>query len=57
MHFKLGKCDIYLVTNVLSQKKLSDQEAIKLYKLRWGVEVYQPECTSSVLLYKSAASD
>jgi len=39
LHFKLGKCDIYLVTNVLSQKRLSDKQAIKLYQLRWGVEL------------------
>jgi hypothetical protein len=26
-----------------------------LYKSRWQIEVYQPECTSSVLLYQVAA--
>lgn len=30
---------IYLVTNVLSVKKLSDHQASKLYRLRWGVEL------------------
>ena len=39
MHFKLGKCNIYLVTNVLDEKQLSAQQAIKLYQLRWGVEL------------------
>jgi hypothetical protein len=30
---------IYLVTNVLSTKALSDRQAGKLYRLRWGVEL------------------
>lgn len=39
LHFKLGRCEVYLVTNVLSKKRLSDKQAIKLYRLRWGVEL------------------
>lgn len=39
LHFRLGKCNVYLVTNVLNQKLLSDKQAIKLYQLRWGVEL------------------
>ena len=30
---------IYLVTNALSTKALSDRQAAKLYRLRWGVEL------------------
>jgi len=30
---------IYLVTNVLSAKELSDRQAASLYRLRWGVEL------------------
>ena len=30
---------VYLVTNVLSTKALSDSQASKLYRLRWGVEL------------------
>jgi hypothetical protein len=30
---------VYLVTNVLSTKALSDSQAAKLYRLRWGVEL------------------
>jgi hypothetical protein len=30
---------VYLVTNVLSTKALSDRQAAKLYRLRWGVEL------------------
>lgn len=39
LHFKLGKCNIYLVTNVLDQKQLSDKQALQLYQLRWGIEL------------------
>lgn len=39
LHFKLGKCHVYLVTNVLHQNLLSDKQAIQLYQLRWGVEL------------------
>jgi Transposase DDE domain len=30
---------VYLVTNVLSEKQLSDRQAAQLYRLRWGVEL------------------
>jgi len=35
-----GKHPMYLVTSVLSQKDLSDRQAIEIYKARWGIEVY-----------------
>ena len=35
-----GKHPMYLVTNVLAQKDLSDQQAVKIYKARWGIEVF-----------------
>ena len=35
-----GKHPIHLVTNVLSQKKLSDRNAAKIYQARWGIEVF-----------------
>jgi hypothetical protein len=46
---------VYLVSNVLSTKALSDRQAARLYRLRWGVEVYQPECVSTAGLYQLAA--
>lgn len=39
LHFQLGRCQIYLVTNVLDKKRLSDREATRLYQLRWGIEL------------------
>jgi hypothetical protein len=30
---------VYLVTNVLARKAMSDQQAAQLYRLRWGVEL------------------
>jgi Transposase DDE domain len=30
---------VYLVTNVLARKALSDQQAAQLYRMRWGVEL------------------
>jgi hypothetical protein len=39
LHLQVGRCTMSLVTNVLDDKKLSDKEAIQLYRLRWGVEL------------------
>jgi hypothetical protein len=39
LHLQVGRCTMSLVTNVLDDKKLSVKEAIRLYKLRWGVEL------------------
>jgi len=35
-----GKQTLYLVTNVLNRRSLTDAEAKKLYELRWGEEVF-----------------
>jgi hypothetical protein len=39
LHLQVGRCTMSLVTNVLDDKKLGDKEAIRLYRLRWGVEL------------------
>lgn len=39
LHFKLGRCNIYLVTNVLSEQRLTSKQTIEMYQLRWGVEL------------------
>jgi hypothetical protein len=35
-----GKNPMCLVTNVLSKKRLSDQQVAKIYKARWGIELF-----------------
>ena len=35
-----GKHPMHLITNVKSQKNLSDRQAIAIYKARWGIEVF-----------------
>jgi hypothetical protein len=35
-----GKQPVYLVTSVLSQERLSDQQAVEIYRRRWGIELY-----------------
>lgn len=35
-----GKHPVYLVTNVLNKKDLSDRNAAEIYKARWGIEVF-----------------
>ncbi len=35
-----GKHSVYLVTNVLNKKRLSDRSAAEIYKARWGIEVF-----------------
>lgn len=35
-----GKHPVYLVTSVLSQKKLTDRQLLEIYRARWGIEVF-----------------
>jgi hypothetical protein len=35
-----GKHPMYLVTNVLGRRDLSDRQAAEIYKARWGIEVF-----------------
>jgi len=35
-----GKAAVYLLTNVLSQQRLSDKTAGDIYRLRWGAEIF-----------------
>lgn len=39
LHFHDGHGEVYLVTNELSSRKLSDSCASKIYRRRWGIEV------------------
>jgi hypothetical protein len=39
LQLKVGRCRMHLLTNVLEEEQLSDAEAVRLYKLRWGVEL------------------
>jgi Transposase DDE domain len=39
IRLQVGRCEMWLVTNVLAEKHLSDREAVRLYQLRWGVEL------------------
>jgi hypothetical protein len=36
---KIGKTKMWMLTNVLSRKKLPKKKIVKYYKMRWGVEV------------------
>jgi hypothetical protein len=35
-----GKHPVYLVTNVLSQTRLTDRQVVELYARRWGIELF-----------------
>lgn len=39
LHFHDGRGEVYLVTNVLSEKELTDRQAGEIYRRRWGVEL------------------
>jgi hypothetical protein len=39
LRFQGGKSPVYLITNILSDRELSDRQALRLYRLRWGVEL------------------
>lgn len=36
---KVGKTKMWMLTNVLSRKKLTKKQIIRFYKMRWGIEV------------------
>ena len=38
MKFRTGRCEIFAVTNVLSERKRTVAQAKKLDQARWGVE-------------------
>jgi len=35
-----GKQPVFLVTSVLSKQRLSDKQAIEIYRYRWGIELF-----------------
>jgi IS4 transposase len=35
-----GKQPVYLVTSVLSKQRLSDKQAVEIYRYRWGIELF-----------------
>ncbi len=35
-----GKQPVYLVTSVLSKQRLSDKQAVEIYRHRWGIELF-----------------
>lgn len=37
--FRMGRCEIFAVTNALSERALTAAQARRLYRVRWGVEV------------------
>jgi hypothetical protein len=39
LRFQVGKCDMHLVTSVLSKDDLTDKQALELYRRRWGIEL------------------
>lgn len=45
---------ITIVTTLLDKRRFSAEDIAEVYGLRWDVEVYQPDCTSSARLYQLA---
>jgi IS4 transposase len=39
-----GSKSIYLVTSVLDEKRLSDAQAVAIYRRRWGIELFYRHC-------------
>ncbi len=39
LHFHDGRGEVYLVTNELDNRQLSDSQASEIYRRRWGIEV------------------
>jgi len=38
-HFQLGRCQMYVVSSVVDEEKMSAEQVKELYKLRWGIEL------------------
>jgi hypothetical protein len=36
---RVGRCRMWLVSNVLTETELSEQQAVELYRRRWGIEL------------------
>jgi len=47
-----GEQEVYLLTNVLDPKRLSDEDAGVLYEMRWGIEVFQADYDEKDNLYR-----
>ena len=54
-HPKRGESVIENITLVTNLLDVPAEVIALVYQHRWTIEVYQPDCTSSALLYKSAA--
>jgi hypothetical protein len=39
LSLQVGRCKMHLVTNVLDEENLTVEDAIRLYQLRWGIEL------------------
>ena len=39
LQLQVGRRKMWLVTNVLDEKELSEAEAVRFYRLRWGIEL------------------
>ena len=46
---------IDVITTLTDAEEYTTEEIAELYGFRWNSEVYQPDCTSSALLYRVAA--
>jgi hypothetical protein len=46
---------IVVVTTLLDPEQTTKEDLALLYRARWNNEVYQPDCTSSALLYRVTA--
>jgi hypothetical protein len=47
--------NIIVVSTLLDAEEVTASDLASLYRARWNAEVYQPDCTSSALLYRVAA--
>jgi hypothetical protein len=46
---------ITIATTLTDAQTYSTEDIAQLYGFRWNSELYQPDCTSSALLYQVAA--
>ena len=51
VHVKVGKTWMWMLTSVLDSRRLSNDQIVKLYAMRWGIEKCHPHSTPSCALY------
>jgi hypothetical protein len=51
VQMRIGNAKVWMLTSVLDWQKLTPKAMVRYYKMRWGIDISHPHCTSSDDLY------